>query len=151
MPKRKIQVMVDEDVYLTVEKFAHTTNQSLSAVVADYLVMAQPTLEKMTAAMSGFKAMTESQKKVFVENLEESEELAREAAQEVLMGMNAAFNTTDPRQLVIAGVSVSELGNNKRQAPVTNRGATMPKQKPLKPNTGKASKPISSRSKKVKI
>lgn len=151
MPKRKIQVMVEESVYQTVERFAQTTNQSLSAVVADYLVMAQPTLEKMITAMSGFKAMTESQKKVFVQGLQESEELAREAAQEVLLGMDAAFNTTDPRQLVIAGVSVSELGNNKRSAPVTNRGATMPKLKSPKANTGKASKPISTRAKKAKI
>lgn len=148
MPKRKIQVMVDQSIYDTVAKFAEITNQSLSSVVAEYLFMAQPTLEKMSAAMSGFKTMSESQKKIFVAGLEESEELARESAEEVMLAMNAAFNTSDPRQLVIAGVSVSELGDNKRQAPDTNRGATMPDKKTRKPNAGKASKPVLTSSKK---
>lgn len=150
MAKKKIQVMVDASVYETVQNFATVTNQSLSAVVADYLVMAQPTLEKMTAAMSGFKTMSEVQKKSFMAGLQESEILAREQAEEALLVMNAAFTNADSRQLVLSGVGVSQPAENKPVDPITNRGDSSPTRKPRKPAPSKASKPISSKKKTVK-
>mgnify|MGYP006173896479 CR=1 FL=1 len=141
--KLKIQVMVDQSIYDSLVDFSKVTKQSISSVVADYLVMAQPTIDRMTDSLRGFAALTDKQKASFVSGLEQAEVVAKDQVQEALILLNSTLLNHDHRQMQL-GVLASSENTQLQQpaAPATNRGASSSSKKPLKPKPSKASKAI---------
>lgn len=143
MAKKRIQVMVEPSVYDTLVDFSQVTKQSISSVVADYLVMAQPTIERMSDSLRGFAALSDKQKASFVSGLEQAEVVAKEQVQEALLLLNAALLNHDHRQMDLGGLGGSPTAQTGLpHAPFTNRGDSSLPTKPLKPKPSKASKPI---------
>lgn len=152
MAKKRIQVMVDPSVYDSLVDFSKVTRQSISSVVADYLVMAQPTIDRMADSLRGFAALSDKQKQTFVAGLQEAEVAAKDQVQEALLLLNAALLNHDHRQLHLGEVGDSQLAQSRvPSAPFTNRGDSSPSEKPSKPKPSKASKPISKAKKISKI
>lgn len=143
MAKKRIQVMVDPSVYESLVDFSKVTKQSISSVVADYLVMAQPTIDRMSDSLRGFAALSDKQKASFVSGLEQAEVVAKDQVQEALILLNSTLLNHDHRQMQL-GVLASSENTQLQQpsAPVTNRGASTNSKKPLKPKPSKASKAI---------
>lgn len=143
MAKKRIQVMVDPSVYDSLVDFSKVTKQSISSVVADYLVMAQPTIDRMSDSLRGFAALSDKQKASFVSGLEQAEIVAKDQVQEALILLNSTLLNHDHRQMQL-GVLASSENTQLQQpaAPGTNRGASSPSKKPLKPKPSKASKAI---------
>lgn len=151
MPKQKIQVMVDPDLFQAISEFSKVSNQSMSSVVADYLAMAKPTFERMTASLRGFTELTGKQKQAFVEGLVGAEALAKERVQDVLVTLMEAMSLPNDKQLSLDVQGVSTARQREAEPPFTNRGDSSPSTKPSKPAPRKASKPISSKKKIEKI
>lgn len=143
MAKKRIQVMVDPSVYESLVDFSKVTKQSISSVVADYLVMAQPTIDRMSDSLRGFAALSDKQKASFVSGLEQAEVVAKDQVQEALILLNSTLLNHDHRQMQL-GVLASSENTQLQQpsAPDTNRGASTLSKKPLKPKPSKASKAI---------
>lgn len=150
MAKKKIQVMVDSDVYDTLVDFAGVTRQSLSSTVSDYLSMALPTFQRMADTLRGFSDLTEKQKQAFALDLQEAECLAKDQVQEALLLLNSTLLNHDHRQMHLREFSATKTAQvHPAGTPATNRGDRTPSKKPSKPNPSKASKPIPA-SKKIK-
>lgn len=151
MPKKKIQVMVDSELYQSIEDFCKVTRQSMSGAVADYLLMAKPTFDRMTASLKGFSELTDKQKQAFVEGLQESEKIARDQVQEALVVMNTALSMPDSRQLSLDVQGVSAARPARAADPSTNRGDSSPKRKQPKPAPSKALKEVQPKKKIQKV
>lgn len=151
MRKIKIQVMVDPDLHQSIADFAKVSNQSMSAVVADYLSMAQPTFQRMTSSLRGFTELTHKQKQAFVDGLVDAEAVAKERVQDVLVTLIEAMSLPNEKQLSLDVRGVSTPHPKDAPTPFTNRGDSSPSSKPSKPAPSKASKAISSKKKNEKI
>lgn len=137
--KPRITITLSERQHDVLRAITQATGGSMSSVLVEVLEMSMPTFERMAVTFQRLRVARNLERDKVLGALEEAQNAIEPIA---LMAVGQADLFLARVEALADRPSRSEERSASSRPPPTNRGVTPLPQKPLKPSTGAASRPV---------
>lgn len=147
--KPRITITLNEKSYAVLKAISDCSGQPMSTFVTEMLDSARPTLERMAATFQKIKRAQETERAIFLGNLDEAQAALEPVVMETLGQFDLFLGKIEKAADAPAAVPMRKRGPAggasaaPRRSPSTNRGDTPIRDDASKPKRSKASSHVS--------
>ncbi len=147
----RITITLNEKSYAVLKSISDCSGQPMSTFVTEMLDSARPTLERMAATFQKIKRAQETERAIFLGNLDEAQAALEPVVMDTLGQFDLFLGKIEKAADVPVPAPTRKRGPGAGAAaapslsPSTNRGDTPVRANASKPKRGKASKPVAAK------